>query len=160
MAEHTIKKDNNYIPILTGLNYGEWNICMTIHLQCKELLDVCEKPLGNDASIPMTNKWNEINSTYNGTLHKYINNCRLVMLQLETVNITVPPELPAFTLLGKLLKDPKLQHFIEVLTLNENLVENPDLILSKLEEFYNNSFSHQPPQEASPSAFVSESSGP
>ncbi|MBW0558272.1 hypothetical protein O181_097987 [Austropuccinia psidii MF-1] len=47
----------------------------------------------------------------------------------------VPNELLSYSLLGKLAGDPKLQQFIEVLTLNKDLIERPDSILTKFQDF-------------------------
>ncbi|MBW0548692.1 hypothetical protein O181_088407 [Austropuccinia psidii MF-1] len=82
------------------------------------------------------------------------------MLDLESVNIIVPDELLSFTILGKLCNDPKLHQYIEVLTLNDDLVEKPDLILSKLQDFYNNSRLKETNLPATASAHLSESSRP
>ncbi|MBW0463235.1 hypothetical protein O181_002950 [Austropuccinia psidii MF-1] len=101
-----------------------------------------------------------LKSTYSGDLQEYINNSRRVMLDLESVNIIVPDELLSFTILGKLSNDPKLHQYIEVLTLNDKLVEKPDLILSKLQDFYNNSQLKETNLPATASAHLSESSGP
>ncbi|MBW0506327.1 hypothetical protein O181_046042 [Austropuccinia psidii MF-1] len=68
-----------------------------------------------------------LKSTYSGDLQEYIKNSRRVMLDLESVNIIVPTELLSFTILGKLSKDSKLHQYMEVLTLNNELVEKPDL---------------------------------
>ncbi|MBW0583594.1 hypothetical protein O181_123309, partial [Austropuccinia psidii MF-1] len=82
-------------------------------------------------------------------------------MSLETVNIHVPAELHTFKILGKLSGDPRIHQFVEVLSLNEDLVEKPELVLSKLQDFHNNSKI----QEKSPTlpvaiALVSESAGP
>ncbi|MBW0488921.1 hypothetical protein O181_028636 [Austropuccinia psidii MF-1] len=34
-------------------------MCIEIHLQSKDLFEVCEEELPADAAIPATNKWNE-----------------------------------------------------------------------------------------------------
>ncbi|MBW0533783.1 hypothetical protein O181_073498 [Austropuccinia psidii MF-1] len=73
-----------------------------------------------------------LNSTYSGDLQEYINNSRRVMLDLELVNIIVLTEILSFTILGKLSNDPKLHQYIEVLTLNDDLVENPILFSPNL----------------------------
>ncbi|MBW0504857.1 hypothetical protein O181_044572 [Austropuccinia psidii MF-1] len=58
--------------------------------------------------------------------------------ELETVKIKVKAKLLSFSALGKLVRDPELQHYVEVLTLNNNLIENPDLILTRLQDLVNN----------------------
>ncbi|MBW0585388.1 hypothetical protein O181_125103 [Austropuccinia psidii MF-1] len=77
-------------------------------------------------------------SNYHGNLQDYINSCRKMKLELDAVNIKIQAEFLSFSILGKLVRDPKLQHYVEVLTLNDDLTENPYLILTKLPEFVNN----------------------
>ncbi|MBW0482456.1 hypothetical protein O181_022171 [Austropuccinia psidii MF-1] len=81
------------------------------------------------------------------------------MLDLESVNIIVTYELLSFTIVGQLSGNPKLHQYIEVLTLSDNLVKKPNLILSKLQDFYNNS---RLKESISTTTFthLSESSGP
>ncbi|MBW0465714.1 hypothetical protein O181_005429 [Austropuccinia psidii MF-1] len=78
-------------------------------------------------------------SNYHGDLQEYINSCQKMKLELESVNIKIEAKLLSFSILGKLVKDPKIQHYIEVLTLNDEVIEKPDLILTKLQDFVNNS---------------------
>ncbi|MBW0514704.1 hypothetical protein O181_054419 [Austropuccinia psidii MF-1] len=73
-------------------------------------------------------------------------------LELDAVNIKIEAELLSFSILGKLIVDPKLQHYIEILTLNDKIIEKPDLILTKLQDFVNNSRIQPTKQEAEPSA--------
>ncbi|MBW0510889.1 hypothetical protein O181_050604 [Austropuccinia psidii MF-1] len=102
-----------------------------------------------------------LNSTYNRNLQEYIDKSRMLMMSLETVNIHVPAELHIFTILGKLSGNPKIHQFVEVLSLNKDLVEKPELILSKLQDFYNNSQSQEKSSAPlSATALVSESAGP
>ncbi|MBW0564960.1 hypothetical protein O181_104675 [Austropuccinia psidii MF-1] len=58
-------------------------------------------------------------SFYNGNLQSYIDSCRKMMMELESVNIKVPNEILSLSLLGKLGGKSPLHQFIEVLTLNE-----------------------------------------
>ncbi|MBW0460857.1 hypothetical protein O181_000572 [Austropuccinia psidii MF-1] len=101
-----------------------------------------------------------LKSTYSGDLPEHIKNSRRVMLDLKFANIIVPAELLSFTILGKLSSYLKLHQYIEVLTLNDDLVEKPDLILSKLQDFYNNSRLKETNLPATASAHLSESSQP
>ncbi|MBW0543284.1 hypothetical protein O181_082999 [Austropuccinia psidii MF-1] len=91
-------------------------------------------------------------SNYHGDLQEYINSCQKMKLELDTVNIKIEAELLLFSILGKLVKDPKLQHYIEVLTLNDKIIEKPNLILTKLQDFVNNSIIQPTKQEPEPSA--------
>ncbi|MBW0494150.1 hypothetical protein O181_033865 [Austropuccinia psidii MF-1] len=77
-------------------------------------------------------------SNYQGDLQDYINSCRKMKLELDAVKIKIKAKLLLFSILGKLVKDPNLQHYVEVLTLNDDVIEKPDLILTKLQDFVNN----------------------
>ncbi|MBW0565799.1 hypothetical protein O181_105514 [Austropuccinia psidii MF-1] len=56
------------------------------------------------------------------------------MLELESVSIKVPNKFLSYSLLGKLGGDPKLHQYIKVLTLSDNLIKKPDMILKKLQD--------------------------
>ncbi|MBW0463004.1 hypothetical protein O181_002719 [Austropuccinia psidii MF-1] len=60
-------------------------------------------------------------------------------LELELVNIKIEAELLSLSILGKLVKDPKPQHYIKALPLSDEVIEKPDLMLIKLQDFFNNS---------------------
>ncbi|MBW0486843.1 hypothetical protein O181_026558 [Austropuccinia psidii MF-1] len=77
-------------------------------------------------------------SNYHGNLQDYINCCRKMKLEIDAVNIKIKAKLLSFSILGTLVRDPKLQHYVEVLTLSNNLIEKPDLILTKIQDFVNN----------------------
>ncbi|MBW0528939.1 hypothetical protein O181_068654 [Austropuccinia psidii MF-1] len=73
-------------------------------------------------------------------------------LELDAINIKIEAKLLSFSILGKLVKDPKLQNYIEILTLNDEIIEKPDLILTKLQDFLNNSRIQPTKKEPEPSA--------
>ncbi|MBW0535355.1 hypothetical protein O181_075070, partial [Austropuccinia psidii MF-1] len=79
---------------------------------------------------------------------------------METVNIIVPSELLSFTLLGKLSGDPKIHQYVEALSLNEDLIELPDVILSKLQDYHHNTAIRQDSAVSPATALLSESSHP
>ncbi|MBW0536378.1 hypothetical protein O181_076093 [Austropuccinia psidii MF-1] len=81
-------------------------------------------------------------------------------MSLETVNINIPAECHSFTLLGKLSGDPKIHQFIEVLSLNEELIQQPELVLERLQEFHDNSKVQSSNHNSTPLALVSESAHP
>ncbi|MBW0545860.1 hypothetical protein O181_085575 [Austropuccinia psidii MF-1] len=97
---------------------------------------------------------------YNGDLQSYIDNSRMLMMALETINITVPNEFHSFSLLGKLTGDPKMHSYVKVLALNEDLIKDPELIHAKLQEFHDNSSSQQKSSSTPASALISESAHP
>ncbi|MBW0536480.1 hypothetical protein O181_076195 [Austropuccinia psidii MF-1] len=101
-----------------------------------------------------------LRSSYDGNLQNYINNSRILMMSLETVNINIPAECHSFTLLGKLSGDPKIHQFVEVLSLNEELIQQPELVLERLQEFHDNSKTQLSNQVSAPTALVSESAHP
>ncbi|MBW0483727.1 hypothetical protein O181_023442 [Austropuccinia psidii MF-1] len=77
-------------------------------------------------------------SNYHGDLQEYMNSCRKMKLELDAINIKIEAKLLLFFILGKFVKDPKVQHYIEALTLNDEILEKPDLILTKLQDFVYN----------------------
>ncbi|MBW0530491.1 hypothetical protein O181_070206 [Austropuccinia psidii MF-1] len=101
-----------------------------------------------------------LHSTYNGNLQSYIDNSRMLMMSLETVNINIPAECHSFALLGKLSGDPKIHQFVEVLSLNEELIQQPELVLERLQEFHDNSKLQSSNHAPTPLALVSESEHP
>ncbi|MBW0518196.1 hypothetical protein O181_057911 [Austropuccinia psidii MF-1] len=102
-----------------------------------------------------------LNSTYNGNLQEYTDKSRMLMMSLETINIHVPSKIHTFTILTKLSGNPKIHQFIEVLSLNKDLVEEPEIILSKLQDFHKNSQSQEKSSiPLATTALVSESAGP
>ncbi|MBW0471579.1 hypothetical protein O181_011294 [Austropuccinia psidii MF-1] len=64
-----------------------------------------------------------------------MDSCQKPLLELESVSIKVPNELLSYSLLGKLSGDPKLHQLIEVLTLNKDVIEKPDTVLIKLQDY-------------------------
>ncbi|MBW0521134.1 hypothetical protein O181_060849 [Austropuccinia psidii MF-1] len=85
---------------------------------------------------------------------------RKIILELESVGILLAPNLLSFTILGKLMGDPKVHQYVKLLTLNEDLVGNPDKVLSKLEDFHNNSILQESQPNPLASALISENPGP
>ncbi|MBW0481424.1 hypothetical protein O181_021139 [Austropuccinia psidii MF-1] len=77
---------------------------------------------------------------------------------METVNIIVPSKFFSFTLLRKLSGDPKIHQYVEALSLNEELIKLPDLILLKLQDYHQNSTIRQDSYSSSATALLSESS--
>ncbi|MBW0525550.1 hypothetical protein O181_065265 [Austropuccinia psidii MF-1] len=116
------------------------------------------------ASKKATNRghvWMDLlRSSYQGNIQQYVTQSRKIILELESVGIFLAPDLLSFTILGKLMGDPKVHQYVELLTLNEDLVGNPDEVLSKLEDFHNNSALQEPQPISSASALVLESSEP
>ncbi|MBW0586499.1 hypothetical protein O181_126214 [Austropuccinia psidii MF-1] len=102
-----------------------------------------------------------LSSTYNGNLQEYTDKSHMLMMSLETINIHVPSKFHTFTILTKLSGDPNITQFIEVLSLNKDLVEEPELILCKLQDFHKNSQSQGKSSiPLATTALVSESAGP
>ncbi|MBW0532572.1 hypothetical protein O181_072287 [Austropuccinia psidii MF-1] len=193
MAEKFNEKETTSIPILDGTNYSEWYLRMHFLLQSKDLLEVCKKAIGQDAtpsavnwwtkssfeaittitsqinhrvfleviSSETSNKanllWSNINKqyaskramskgwvwinwqkeNYSGNLHHYIEETQKFLLELDSVSVKMPSEIPSYIILGKLAGDPKLGQIIELLTLNKEIIEKPDQILSRLQEYPN-----------------------
>ncbi|MBW0532629.1 hypothetical protein O181_072344 [Austropuccinia psidii MF-1] len=117
------------------------------------------------ASKKATNRgrvWMDLlRSSYQGNIQQYVTQSRKIILELESVGILLAPDLLSFTILGKLMGDPKVHQYVELLTLNEDLVGNPDEVLSKLEDFHNNSILQELQPNPLASALISENnSGP
>ncbi|MBW0590597.1 hypothetical protein O181_130312 [Austropuccinia psidii MF-1] len=51
-------------------------------------------------------------SNHDGNLQDYINSCRKMKLELDAVKINIEAELLLFSFLGKLGRDPKIQHYV------------------------------------------------
>ncbi|MBW0521420.1 hypothetical protein O181_061135 [Austropuccinia psidii MF-1] len=103
--------------------------------------------INNDTQDNVHLLWTKINDQY--ASKRAINSGHL---ELESVNIKIEAELLSFSILGKLVEDPKLQHYIKVLTLNDEVIEKPDLILTKLQDFVNNSRIQPTRQQNDPTA--------
>ncbi|MBW0486209.1 hypothetical protein O181_025924 [Austropuccinia psidii MF-1] len=91
-------------------------------------------------------------SNYHVDLQEYINSFQKMELELEPVKIKIEANLLSFYILGILLKYPELQHYIKFLTLNDEVMEKPESILTKLEDFVNNSTIQHTRQETDPSS--------
>ncbi|MBW0526096.1 hypothetical protein O181_065811 [Austropuccinia psidii MF-1] len=92
---------------------------------------------------------------YDGNLQNYIDTCRKLMMELGAVSITVPAELLSYSLLGKLGGDANLHQFVENLTLNEDIIEEPEKILTRLQDLAHLVISKKKSQITSPTALVS-----
>ncbi|MBW0502983.1 hypothetical protein O181_042698 [Austropuccinia psidii MF-1] len=94
-------------------------------------------------------------SFYNGNIQSDINLCRKCMMELKAFSIMVPPELLSSSLLGKLGGNTNQHQFVKNLTLNENIIEKPEDILNRLQDFAHLKTLDFKPQSASPTALVS-----
>ncbi|MBW0467998.1 hypothetical protein O181_007713 [Austropuccinia psidii MF-1] len=72
--------------------------------------------------------WQKAN--YSGNLHQYIEDTRKFLLELKSVSIKMPSEILSYIILGKLAGDPELSQVMELLTLNKEIIEKPNQILS------------------------------
>ncbi|MBW0573343.1 hypothetical protein O181_113058 [Austropuccinia psidii MF-1] len=82
------------------------------------------------------------------------------MLDPQSVNINVPNEILTFSLLGKLGGDRKLYQLVEGLTLNEDVIQRPDIILSRLQDYVKLMRIKEPIKDLSASALVSTTNEP
>ncbi|MBW0557519.1 hypothetical protein O181_097234 [Austropuccinia psidii MF-1] len=76
-------------------------------------------------------------------------------MELDAVSITVPAELLLYSLLSKLGGDTNLHQFVENLTLNEDIIENPDKILTCLQDLAHLNIAEKKSQITSLTALVS-----
>ncbi|MBW0484296.1 hypothetical protein O181_024011 [Austropuccinia psidii MF-1] len=72
---------------------------------------------------------------YNGNLQKHFEDFRKLILDLELVNIHVPNKIVSFSLLGKLGGDHKLYQLVKGRNLNEDVIQRPEIIFSRLQEY-------------------------
>ncbi|MBW0531856.1 hypothetical protein O181_071571 [Austropuccinia psidii MF-1] len=79
--------------------------------------------------------WQKFN--YTGHLQSYIDNTQKFLLDLQSVSVKLPPEILSYIILGKLGNDPSLAQVVEMITLNNNLLEKPDQVLLRLQEYAN-----------------------
>ncbi|MBW0539904.1 hypothetical protein O181_079619 [Austropuccinia psidii MF-1] len=96
---------------------------------------------------------------FDGNLQNYIDNCRKLMMELDAVSIVIPNELLSYSLLGKLGGNPHLSQFVETLIFNEDIIEKPLAILSRLQDFASHnsqSICTQNKKENSSSALITE----
>ncbi|MBW0576987.1 hypothetical protein O181_116702, partial [Austropuccinia psidii MF-1] len=94
-------------------------------------------------------------SFYDGNLQNYIDTCRKLMMELSAVSITVPAELLSYSLLRKLGGDQSLHQFVENLTLNEDIIEKPKQILTRLQDLAHLHVGEKKSQTVSPTALLS-----
>ncbi|MBW0475272.1 hypothetical protein O181_014987 [Austropuccinia psidii MF-1] len=76
---------------------------------------------------------------FNRNLQNYIDNSRKLMMELDSVSIVVPNELLSYSLLGKLGENPHLSQFGATLIFNEDIIEKPLAILSRIQDFSSHS---------------------
>ncbi|MBW0512383.1 hypothetical protein O181_052098 [Austropuccinia psidii MF-1] len=102
--------------------------------------------------------WQKAN--YSGNLHQYVEETRKFLLELKSVSVKVPSEILSYIILGKLAGDPKHTQIVELLTLNKDIIEKPDQILSRLQEYANHCQTKdaRPNSSAPASALVSSTS--
>ncbi|MBW0466412.1 hypothetical protein O181_006127 [Austropuccinia psidii MF-1] len=193
MTDRNLDKEESYIPLLDGANYTEWHLRMRFLLRSRDLLDVCENSVGQDASTTAVNRWKKLSFEaitlitsrinqrvflevvkpetsdkanllwscinkhyaskrnmnkgrvwmnwqklkYNSNLQSYIDSTRRFLLDLQSFSVQLPPKILSYIILGKLGNDPSLSQVIEMITLNDSLIEKPDQVLLRLQEYAN-----------------------
>ncbi|MBW0473658.1 hypothetical protein O181_013373 [Austropuccinia psidii MF-1] len=163
MTTNTSKKEYSLIPILDLSNFSEWHGRITILLKSKELMEVCKNHLESGATTIGMNKWNKLSTKAANIIPSQIiaQIAKRAILELGAVNRIVKPEVLTFTLLKNLSSNATTQKFVEVLTLNDELIEQPELFLSRFQDYYDNSKYRSKNQVShTPSALVSESAYP
>ncbi|MBW0487019.1 hypothetical protein O181_026734 [Austropuccinia psidii MF-1] len=126
---------------------------ITSHINCRVFLEV----INSETSAKENLLWSKIDkqyaskramkkgcvwmngqkANYTGNLHQYIEDTQKFLLELESVSIKMPSEILSYIILGKLAGDPKLSQVVELLTLNEDIIEKHNRILSRLQEYAN-----------------------
>jgi hypothetical protein len=90
-----------------------------------------------------------LNLTYNGNLQNYIDKTRSSLLDIESVDITIPKELISYLILGKLLNHD-LKQIVDCIALSPDCTEDPYLVLNALQTFQ----THKLNQESGNSAIA------
>ncbi|MBW0502369.1 hypothetical protein O181_042084 [Austropuccinia psidii MF-1] len=167
MSERNNDKEENYIPLLDGTNYSEWYLRMRFLLRSRELLDVCENPLGQDATPASRNRWNKLSFEAINLITSRIN--QRVFLEVVRPETSDKADL-LWTCINEHYASKRnmnkgrvwmnwqklnytgnlqvyidntrkflldLQSVVEMLTLNDNLLEKPDQVLLGLQEYAN-----------------------
>ncbi|MBW0504459.1 hypothetical protein O181_044174 [Austropuccinia psidii MF-1] len=75
-------------------------------------------------------------------------------MELDAVSIVVPEELLSYSLLGKLGGNSHLSQFVENLIFNEDIIEKPLLILSRLQDFANHNHQNMHRSESNSTALT------
>jgi hypothetical protein len=70
---------------------------------------------------------------YSGNLQEYIDKTRSLLLDIDTVGITLPPDIISYLVLGKLMKDDKLDKIVDNCALSEDCTSSPYLVLDALQ---------------------------
>ncbi|MBW0555985.1 hypothetical protein O181_095700 [Austropuccinia psidii MF-1] len=108
-------------------NINERVFCGVVNIKTTEKANIlCAKLNEHYASKRAVNRgrvWMDWQQTfYDCNLQSYIDSCRRMIMELVSVDIKVPNKILSFSLLGKLGGESQLPQFIEVLTLNEELI--------------------------------------
>jgi hypothetical protein len=93
------------------------------------------------------------NLTYGGNLQDYINKTRSSLLDIKSIDISIPKELILYLILSKLLHHD-LEQIVERITLSPNCTEDLYLVLNALQTFQ----THKLNQESGSSAIAMMSS--
>ncbi|MBW0526152.1 hypothetical protein O181_065867 [Austropuccinia psidii MF-1] len=97
---------------------------------------------------------------YNGNLQDYIEKCEKLMMELDPVSIKVTNELLWYLLLGRLGGNSNLSDIVENLIFNEEIIEKPLLILSRLQYFANHNHHNSDRNKSTSTALATLSDQP
>ncbi|MBW0546770.1 hypothetical protein O181_086485 [Austropuccinia psidii MF-1] len=147
-------KDILTIPILDGTKYGHWQMCMKIHLRSKDLLEVCKKSVPSDSSTSAVNKWTRASfEAINLITTRIPERVFTEVINYETIENSqklwskiseqyaskrAVNRASSYLLLGKLGGNHHLSQFVESLIFNKDIIEKPQSILSRLQDFASN----------------------
>ncbi|MBW0536053.1 hypothetical protein O181_075768, partial [Austropuccinia psidii MF-1] len=141
----------------------------------KDLLHVCKNTLQPDATVPVTNKWNKANSevisiissrvshrVFIEVVKKYSRNAQQLWIKLEEQYASKKAinRVPLLHSPGQALRQSQNPPICGVLSLNEELIQQPKLVLERLQEFHDNSKVQSSNHNSTPLALVSESAHP
>ena len=78
-------------------------------------------------------KWAAL--TYSGDLQVFINDMCKALLDIKLVGIEIPPTIILYVILGKLMKAKGLDQIVDKITMTEESVKTPYLVLDALQKF-------------------------
>ncbi|MBW0463937.1 hypothetical protein O181_003652 [Austropuccinia psidii MF-1] len=75
---------------------------------------------------------------FNGNIKEYIENCQTLLLDISSIDIVIPNEILAYSILGKISQDCNTHdHILENLVMSGEAIARPEIVMDKLLELMN-----------------------
>ncbi|MBW0523413.1 hypothetical protein O181_063128 [Austropuccinia psidii MF-1] len=69
----------------------------------------------------------------NGNIEEYIEKCQTLLLDISSIGIVIPNEIPVYPILGKISQDCKnYDHIIDNLFMSGKAIARPEIVMNKL----------------------------